>query len=194
MAEILLLEDGEEVEISGKKYKVSQSMLPTPVQKKRPGIGRRSVQTLGGIILSIPVGLLVIGTAGLMSLSKKFSQYLVAKMQPSVMEGMHKAIRNIKAELLKDMKGAVLDFGCGNGLYLRDVSSADGVNSIVSLEPNINLHEEIQKNATRFGVETDICGKFSNQLIAERGENVFDFVIVGNVLCEVSNQLRSLHE
>uniref|UniRef100_A0A6S8DKB0 Methyltransferase type 11 domain-containing protein n=1 Tax=Aplanochytrium stocchinoi TaxID=215587 RepID=A0A6S8DKB0_9STRA len=202
-----ILPDGEGAKVGEHFYKVSQSMLQGRSSRENSQSNSKSnfslpLKSAASILLAIGAirfpsilariimgGVTTLGTLlSLMYLSRSFQQYVVSMFQPAVMKGLHKDIREIKKELLKGMKGSVLDFGCGDGLYIRDIANAKDVTSVMSLEPNANLHENIRITAEKYGVTTEIYPKFSSQLLAERGEELFDFVIIGNVLCEVPNQ------
>jgi len=208
-----LLTDGEEFSIDGVPYKVSSAMV-RGLKKGNKSLGGLAVPGtvlslgLGGVVLGSYfsrifriVALSVIGGLGasfgvalaLMKFNKSFSDRMVAKVLPSVMEQMDKSMKKVKMELLKDIKGDVLDFGSGDGQYLHYIAlNKDKVKSIVNLEPNKKLHPGINERARQNGVQTEIYSKFAEDLLEERGGNQFDFIIIGNVLCEVPNQASAL--
>ncbi|GBG31512.1 Methyltransferase-like protein 7B [Hondaea fermentalgiana] len=195
---------GEEpVEIDGKRYTVRQDMVRGP--KPKEGLGFFNAAVLGGALATLAVSrrarLAAATTAGglgaslallyvVMKNSKEASDAVVSRLIPAACEGMDKAMRNIKKELLKDMKGDVLDFGSGDGQYLEYVAKqGPAVTSVTSLEPLAKFHPKIEARAERLQLPfKGVYPKFSSDMVRERGTELYDFIILGNVLCEVPDQ------
>ena len=206
---------GKPVEIDGLVYKIDQNMV-REAKKKAQSLGAKLLKrglVLGGavgvVVASIysQVVLIIVGAlAGIsggafaallaaMKLSTDFKNKAVSLFLPGVMKGMDLALGKVKLELLKDIKGDVLDFGAGDGMYLNYVAKCkEQVTSVVSLEPIPQLHENIKKRANNLGIDIEVFGGYSSDLLKARGPNQFDFVIIGNVLCEVPSQRQVLKE
>ena len=203
------------VEIDGLTYKIEQGMVRGAKKKVEQLWWKivKRVTALGAIagvvvasvysevVLKIVAGMVGVAAGTLailltpMKLSTSFKNKMVSRFLPGVMKGMDLALGKVKLELLKDIKGDVLDFGAGDGMYLNYVARCkDNVSSVVSLEPIPQLHENIRRRARDLGLKVDIFGGFSSDLLRERGQNQFDFVIIGNVLCEVPDQRQVLRE
>ena len=96
-------------------------------------------------------------------------------------------------ELLKECRGRVLDIGSGGGAYLRYFQKAS---AIVALEPNTDLHDTIRTEAEKQGIAADRLTVLAmdtetyfleQQRGGDAGMLLFDWVILGNVLCEIDN-------
>ncbi len=101
-------------------------------------------------------------------------------------------------ELLKNVSGKVLDLGSGGGAYLDYLLVNPAVTSIVALEPNINMHDAIKKRVERLrgegkggNTEVVVDGRFLHEI---EGVEMFDWCIIGNVLCEVPDQEDTFRE
>ena len=99
--------------------------------------------------------------------------------------------------------GRVLDFGSGSGEYLKyayDSGCSTPVTELVALEPNLNLHAGLTKRiavleqeqqarcaagADKAVLRTAIKTCFAEQLEDEVGAGYYDWIILGNVFCEV---------
>lgn len=107
--------------------------------------------------------------------------------------------------LLQHCHGRVLDIGCGGGTYLRYYAST--CTEVVALEPNVTFHPTILQEAQRVELplerltlvasdtETYLKQVLQQAKQDDGGDNysfLFDFVILGNVLCEVDNVVTTL--
>jgi 2-polyprenyl-3-methyl-5-hydroxy-6-metoxy-1,4-benzoquinol methylase len=106
---------------------------------------------------------------------------------------MDKALRKVKLELLKNLHGRVLDVGCGDGMWLKYFGKAD---SVTELEPNPFLIEKIRRNVNNFkkdnpSVDVEVVQKFVSDLDVSKP---YDFVVFGNVMCEVPDQKSFLRD
>jgi len=202
---------GETKLVDGKSYTVNQAMLRSSHETRSP-IAKAAKVLLAaswaaGMILSPKVRSLSGATAlasataiGIlyiaMSSSKTISASVTSKLLPALLQDLDNEMGEIRTELLKDMKGKVLDFGAGDGHYLAYIAKyKDQVESVTSLEPLQALHPLIEKRAAKLDLpEMEIYGKFSSDLLRERGPNQYDFIILGNVLCEVPDQSAVLQD
>jgi 2-polyprenyl-3-methyl-5-hydroxy-6-metoxy-1,4-benzoquinol methylase len=91
----------------------------------------------------------------------------------------------------------VLDIGCGGGAYLRHYTKAS---NIVALEPVVDMHDGIRQVAKQVGIPNKnltilplTLEEYVNSM-QQSGmqKQQFDWIIVGNVLCEVSNPMVTL--
>ena len=92
---------------------------------------------------------------------------------------------------------SVLDIGCGGGAYLRHYTKAS---KIVALEPVCEMHKKIQAVAEQVGIDkeqlTILSCTFEEYVQLQQHEPnslvQFDWIICGNVLCEVHHQRSTL--
>lgn len=103
-----------------------------------------------------------------------------------------------REHLLADCTGdsRALDVGSGGGAYMQYLQKAS---HIVALEPVEQMHATIRKTAESYGIRSDRLEVFAMDVetyLRERFKNpekdAFDWVILGNVLCEVEDQASTL--
>mmetsp|Transcript_14860 Transcript_14860/g.28806 ORF Transcript_14860/g.28806 Transcript_14860/m.28806 type:complete len:299 (-) Transcript_14860:1539-2435(-) len=189
--------------VDGKSYTINQSMLRASTMEPKGN----STQALlaaswaAGMVFSPKVrsltGVAALGSVTAVGLlyvamrsSKTISASVTSRILPPILEDLDNEVGEVRTELLKDMKGKVLDFGAGDGHYLRYVAKRkDQVESVTCLEPLKALHPSIKQRAADLDLsKVEIYGGFSSDLLKERGPGQYDFVIIGNVLCEVPDQ------
>lgn len=132
--------------------------------------------------------------------NKARSQRLASIFIPYLMKPMDAAFRRVKIELLKDVdKGRVLDVGCGGGGWLPYFDTKTNLSCITELEPNPNLIPVIQKEVDAFKLRNpgnpckiEVVNKFVHELA--NTEEKYDYVIFGNVMCEVPDQEQFLKD
>lgn len=143
------------------------------------------------IVIAIPMYLFM--------LNEERSLSWIAKLLPNVMKSLDKAFKKVKTELTSEIAGGrVLDVGAGGGGWLNYLGEAD---EIVELEPNANLNSALRASIAAFLAgsnnskprtkKVEIVNKFVSDLPPHE---LFDYVILGNVLCEVPDQLAVLRE
>lgn len=102
-----------------------------------------------------------------------------------------------RQELLQDNigpKDRILDLGAGSGYYLKYLCRCS---TLVAIEPVVNFHETYKKAAVAAGmeesqVELHACDIETYVRDVPQAKGSFDWVILGNVLCEVSDQVSTL--
>lgn len=136
-----------------------------------------------------------LGAVSLAAITKKaWAKRAEAMVIPPLMDQVDHYFQPARWELLKGIKGQVLDLGCGSGPYLRyyldSHARGAGVSKVVMLEPNTKMQPTLQRNMeeakrTAPGLELEATSCFIEDL---PGQEVFDCVVFGNVLCEVPDQ------
>jgi SAM-dependent methyltransferase len=108
-----------------------------------------------------------------------------------------------RTTLLKNIHGNVLDLGCGSGQYFQYYTNKN-CSRIVALEPIRSLHSKIQQQAEKYLSSNqqqqclfelyDMTLEEYLQQQQQQQESMikFDWIILGNVLCEVDNVQRTL--
>lgn len=107
----------------------------------------------------------------------------------------------VRQELLKSMKGRVLDVGAGGGAYLQYAFANEAVTEVVALEPNVGCHAHIKTTVSELcegkgygkGLapraapppSVEIVSEFIEDHLKRVGGERYDWAILGNVLCEV---------
>ncbi|OLQ08484.1 hypothetical protein AK812_SmicGene8012 [Symbiodinium microadriaticum] len=145
-------------------------------------------------------GIALLGIVGLAAaFFKDTFKRFEAKLIPFLMKQVDHHFLPIRKELLKGIKGDVLDVGCGDGMYLpyyvescRRVPRG-GVRRALMLEPNIHLHPALRANvqaakdqiSTMDWMEVEMTSAFLEDLPPTEQ---FDSIVFGNVLCEVPCQ------
>lgn len=69
------------------------------------------------------------------------------------MKSIDELFTDVRTELLKNVHGAVLDVGCGDGPYLKYYAKSRHLKKIVFLEPNVFQHPLLQQNIDRMTQE-----------------------------------------
>jgi SAM-dependent methyltransferase len=103
--------------------------------------------------------------------------------------------------LLQRVDNRVLDVGCGGGAYLRHCTKAT---TIVALEPVVEMHATIRRVAEEAGISDEkleilpltIQEYVEYNMRSETGDAAtpppqFDWILVGNVLCEVPHPIST---
>mmetsp|Transcript_17988 Transcript_17988/g.48943 ORF Transcript_17988/g.48943 Transcript_17988/m.48943 type:complete len:297 (-) Transcript_17988:320-1210(-) len=103
----------------------------------------------------------------------------------------HRHRKTLLTQQIKETD-TVLDVGSGDGMYLPYLSKAK---KIVCLEPNAACHDKIQKRAQNLGIapeRLELSGELLEAYQEHHPEQQFDWIVLGNVLCEVSDPQRAL--
>mmetsp|Transcript_9491 Transcript_9491/g.34808 ORF Transcript_9491/g.34808 Transcript_9491/m.34808 type:complete len:301 (-) Transcript_9491:1059-1961(-) len=181
---------GEEMIVTGKPLPLRTKLLALAV------VGVAAYTGYGMLLLAalvVPIGS-IIGFITVGNLvSKSFAEKASAKIIPVVMQGISKKFRNVRGELLKGLKGKVLDLGAGGGAYLP-FAVGKPVTQYVAVEPNEKMHAAIAGAArdAELRCPLDVRGGFLQDIVGENG--TYDAIILGNVLCEVHDVRATLQQ
>jgi SAM-dependent methyltransferase len=116
---------------------------------------------------------------------------------PRIMATVAKITRNQRKLLLQHVSGRVLDVGSGGGAYLPFLSGK--ASHVVCLEPMKECHSKIRASAAQAGFQDYQVTIVPDDIdeYASKAAGQFDWVILGNVLCEVNDlesALASVHQ
>mmetsp|Transcript_5512 Transcript_5512/g.9711 ORF Transcript_5512/g.9711 Transcript_5512/m.9711 type:complete len:303 (-) Transcript_5512:3-911(-) len=126
---------------------------------------------------------------------KRLSSRTITTFLPCLLSILDSRFHHTRTELLKNISGNILDFGSGTGEYLKYIPKNDSsATKVTALEPNIHLHPNIVESIELNGLQNNVniesrCIEeyaSSEQQIVEE-ESKFDWIILGNVLCEVND-------
>ena len=133
---------------------------------------------------------------------KPFTSRLSAMFLPWVMNLVDKRLRDVRIQCLKSIHGKIVDVGCAHGGYLGYYSSnAERLKRIVMLEPNVHHNHRLQENIIQCrarnprmnDVEIVVENRFLEDMPASE-DGTFDWVVLGNVLCEVPSPTAAVNE
>lgn len=101
------------------------------------------------------------------------------------MEVLARRTGNQRKLLLSKIQGRVLDVGAGGGGYFSYY--AGKVSSVVALEPFRDLHPVLREKAEEVGIQNENIRICQDPVEIFQDDEGFDWIILGNVLCEVRN-------
>jgi SAM-dependent methyltransferase len=140
------------------------------------------VLLLGAVLFMIPM------------LVKPIANRFVQWFIPCIMNITGEKFSLERKTLLANVRGKVLDVGSGGGNYLRHFHNAS---SVVALEPVQELHNAIKQQAkewlpqeTTLSISSLDLESYLHQYPKEA--STFDWIILGNVLCEVKDVKSTL--
>mgnify|MGYP005851332041 CR=1 FL=1 len=182
----------KEQSLAGNVYRID----PAEIEKHRPLW--KSTLTATGMILASPVMIpamafyVVSMHVGPKWLKHKAIQTMITSVMGHVAETMDPHRRELLQHILPSDK--VLDLGAGAGHYMKYLCQAG---KLVALEPVPNFHKNYLLKALEAGLsesQVEIYDLVIESYIEKHPEAVgtFDWVILGNVLCEVEDQLSTL--
>jgi SAM-dependent methyltransferase len=161
------------------------------VAPERTGLLKRLI--LGSFFPPSPYCCSLIFTAIMTVGPKSWRMAIISQMIPKVMKSMKNRTLNQRKLLLQHLSGRVLDVGSGGGAYFSLFK--DKASHVVALEPVSKMHNIIRHEAQKAGFH-DFQITISAQTVEEYASfhptEKFDWVILGNVLCEVENQQSTL--
>lgn len=161
-------------------------------------VGSKSKNVLGVvfglIMLPILVPIVVVLTIFMAFGSENIRGRIISIIIPAAMKKLEKQTINQRKLLLQHASGRVLDIGGGEGPYLKLLKKK--ASHVVIIEPVQALHDKIRGNAKAAGFkdyQVTIFGDSLENYVASQNNHLFDWVILGNVLCEVTDTKSTLH-
>ena len=136
-----------------------------------------SILTVLILLVSVPVALLASITIISWTFGKPFTARFSSFFIPRAMASIDSLFADIRTELLKDIRGSILDVGCADGPYLKYYNQP-GVSKIVFLEPNTFHHPRLQHHirtmqrhhpSTLGNAEIVVEGRFIEELESSMG-------------------------
>ncbi len=116
-----------------------------------------------------------------------YEKYLLPKILNAVMKAPE--LTNLRAQLVPQAEGNVLEVGIGSGLNLPYYSSDVKVTGI---DPSTELQVYAREVAERSGVEVDFLSRSGEDIPCE--DNYFDSAVITWTLCTIANPARALEE
>jgi len=105
-----------------------------------------TLSTMIVVLIALPVLFLLIVSILSFGIGKPFTARASSFFIPRAMKSIDKLFTDVRSELLKNVQGAVLDVGCGDGPYLKYYAKSPHLKKIVFLEPNLFQHPLLQRN------------------------------------------------
>jgi SAM-dependent methyltransferase len=133
--------------------------------------------------LAVPLGLLWAA-----AVATPLRESLLSMLIPRIMGRLDKEFKRERRALLSGISGRVLDVGSGGGAYLKYLSNprvVAGHVDVVALEPNPKLHPFIRMAGKSLPGSLMIVSEMEDLTVQDN--ETFDWVILGNVLCEVDD-------
>jgi len=124
-----------------------------------------------------------------MAMATPLRATLISMMIPRIMDLTAKEFQQERQDLLQNVSGKVLDVGSGAGAYLEHCQKAD---LVVAVEPVEQLHESIRKRGR--GIKNLRIVSWLVNVMEIEEPCSFDWVILGNVLCEVEDLETTLKQ
>ena len=146
------------------------------------------VKSVVSAILTAPL-MLPLGLLWGIAMATPLKPTLLSMLIPRIMDTTAKEFQAERQELLKDVRGKVLDLGSGAGAYLKHCQNAD---QVVAVEPVEVLHDSIRKRGQN--IKKLRIVSWLDDLMDAEDPRSFDWVILGNVLCEVTDLETTLHQ
>ena len=202
--------DGNASSLCKKDYDID------PLRHIAPLTLSRASKAIVALLLSPVIGSLLGLLTIVMCLGPNFLRHAwISWFIPKACRSVDQQFEPERRKLLYDVSGRVLDVGSGGGAYLRYCyGSRSKVTAIVALEPVWELHGIIRAEADKqqqrrpqsddnpndndcrpsltilaMDVETYVKEQLPK---GSKPEQLFDWVILGNVLCEVRDQQSTL--
>jgi len=108
---------------------------------------------------------------------------LLGMLIPRIMNGVAREFQKERHTLLKGVQGKVCDVGSGGGAYVRHCHQAQ---HLVAVEPIHQMHGKIRAACPPTVPRLEILSSLDD-LDLPTHQGSFDWVILGNVLCEVDD-------
>jgi len=186
--------------LGGELYRIDSSKV---AEKIKSPLWKRAFKT-SAMILASPV---LFPTAFLYTLSMyvgpTWYRHKITKLLiTSVMKEVAELFGDDRKELLKSIRpdDLILDLGAGSGYYLQLLTNAGARSKdmrVVALEPVSNFHDNYRRLAEDAGLQREQVEVYASDIESFVQDHplrraTFDWVILGNVMCEVDDQHSTL--
>ena len=94
-----------------------------------------------------------------------------------------------KRELFKNHPQTVVEIGPGAGANMRYLKKGT---KLIAIEPNIHMHDNLRKNATKYGIQLEIKTLTGEAIDLE--DNSCEFVVSTLVLCTVESPVNCINQ
>lgn len=101
------------------------------------------------------------------------------------------AVRALRAQLVTQASGRVLEIGLGTGLNLRHYDAAQ-VRELIALEPATAMHRLAQKRIAQTRLHVELIGLSAEQI--PLADASVDTVVITYTLCSIVDPLQALRE
>ncbi|KAI2513269.1 methyltransferase domain-containing protein [Fragilaria crotonensis] len=156
----------------------------------------RMIPYMGLVFFPLSISFLVLFTGFMIFSPISWRHSLLTCLIPSQMKVVQRMTTNQRKLLLQHVSGRVLDVGSGSGPYMSLLSGK--ATHVVALEPVRTMHPFIRKEAEKAGFKDykiTISDLTIENYAAANPTSLasFDWIILGNVLCEVKDQESTLN-
>lgn len=163
------------------------------VSRSKSTLMRKIVLVIALLLFPISVSVVVLYMVIMVVGPTSWRNAILSRIIPSQMKAVGTITENQRKLLLQHVSGRVLDVGSGGGAYLPLLKGK--ANHVVALEPVKEMHPIIRKEAKLAGFEDYQITILTDTVEEYAASNLtasFDWVLLGNVLCEVNSQLSTL--
>jgi SAM-dependent methyltransferase len=119
---------------------------------------------------------------------------LLSMLVPRIMGKVDAEFQKERRTLLSGISGRVLDVGSGGGAYIKYLAPSEGVATgrvdVVAVEPVPDMHPIIRRAGKDLSGSLNIVSFIED--IPDSENESFDWIILGNVLCEVDDVERAV--
>lgn len=145
----------------------------------------KSIVGVVSLPVMVPMGVII----SVLMLSKSIQHRYLAWFLPLGMDKVAQEFKTERQTLLGNVRGRVMDVGSGGGAYLDHCHAADHV---VAVEPVVELHPTIRKRGKELASLTLV--QTVDEVVQQEPPESLDWVILGNVLCEVDSVPETLQQ
>jgi SAM-dependent methyltransferase len=155
-------------------------------------------------VIVLPLALPLSILASLLFTIRPIQECFLGIMIPRIMDRVGTEFQTERSILLQGLHGRVLDLGSGGGAYLDYCQDAD---EVVAVEPVTSMHSKIAARGVKNSLRSltivqslgDVPGCRTSSSSGPDGMSLsssssFDWIILGNVLCEVPTVSTTLHQ
>lgn len=182
--------------LDGQTYRLDTSQLQIKLNERNP-TWKKALQT-SVMVVATPILLPVVAlyTFSMYVGPQWWRNKVTAAMVSTFMKQVEQVFEDERKELLKGITATdtVMDLGAGSGCYLDHLSQCG---HLVAIEPCANFHNDYKKRALQAGLaesqlELHACDLETYLKDHPEKKGTFDWIVLGNVLCEVDDQQPTL--